>query len=388
MLFAAYGQCAQGEMCDTNALSAVNDTARAIHKMLSDVNILEPPACLALDRFNGQTDAAVCLRQLETLSEWLNYVKIIVSPFGVDYEFAALIRQIASLSYDQILAHIIQLYTSLSDEMHGIINRHYNGNPDFWGTLDAQAGDFNAFENKAKTLHEHWKDIFWLYSQLGDYRSKAVLLAVVSNWFSFDTNLLGDVRDKAFLHYFDMDLLKCDQNEVMADVGGYTGDTVIDYIKTYGPAYKQIYCYEIMPKLCVLIRHNLQGFERVELRQKGVAAKNGVLRIFEHEKFSSCSHLDENGTIEIEAVALDEDIKKPLTLIKMDIEGGEKEALRGCVRHIQANKPKLAISLYHKNDDLWEIPRMIDEMSPGYNFYLRYYGGNACVSELVLIAVP
>lgn len=76
----------------------------------------------------------------------------------------------------------------------------------------------------------------------------------------------------------------------------------------------------------------------------------------------------------IETVALDETVydRKP-TYIKMDIEGAEQEALKGCKRIIQDYKPKLAICIYHKPDDLFEIPIMIKEMNPEYKLYVRQY---------------
>ena len=57
----------------------------------------------------------------------------------------------------------------------------------------------------------------------------------------------------------------------------------------------------------------------------------------------------------------------------MDIEGAEKEALLGAEKITREQKPKLAISIYHKNEDIWEIPSLILEMNPEYRFYIRHY---------------
>jgi hypothetical protein len=50
----------------------------------------------------------------------------------------------------------------------------------------------------------------------------------------------------------------------------------------------------------------------------------------------------------------------------MDIEGAELDALYGAERQIRENKPKLAISLYHKLSDIVEIPRLIRSFVPEY----------------------
>ena len=86
---------------------------------------------------------------------------------------------------------------------------------------------------------------------------------------------------------------------------------------------------------------------------------------------------------------LDDDINEPVTFIKMDIEGFELDALMGSKHHIIMEKPKLAICVYHKPDDLWQIPEYILQLNPSYKLYLRQYkagdGNNAW--ESVLYAV-
>jgi hypothetical protein len=58
----------------------------------------------------------------------------------------------------------------------------------------------------------------------------------------------------------------------------------------------------------------------------------------------------------------------------MDIEGAELEALKGASETIIKHKPNLAISLYHKPQDLWEIPNFIKSLRNDYKFYLRSHG--------------
>jgi FkbM family methyltransferase len=59
--------------------------------------------------------------------------------------------------------------------------------------------------------------------------------------------------------------------------------------------------------------------------------------------------------------------------IKMDIEGAEMEALRGAAGVIKEFKPRLAISGYHKPQDLWEIPRFLKELNPGYQITFGHH---------------
>jgi FkbM family methyltransferase len=70
--------------------------------------------------------------------------------------------------------------------------------------------------------------------------------------------------------------------------------------------------------------------------------------------------------------------------IKFDIEGAELEALKGGVETLKKYRPKLAISLYHKPCDFYEIIEFLSEQCPFYSFYLNHYTINA--EETVLYA--
>lgn len=100
---------------------------------------------------------------------------------------------------------------------------------------------------------------------------------------------------------------------------------------------------------------------------------------------NSCSNINDEGTMIIEVDSIDNIIKEPVTFIKMDIEGAEYQALLGAKNMITQYKPKLAIAVYHKPEDLWQLPYLIYEISPTYTFYLRHYSLDS--NEIVLYAI-
>lgn len=69
----------------------------------------------------------------------------------------------------------------------------------------------------------------------------------------------------------------------------------------------------------------------------------------------------------------------------MDIEGAELPALIGAEKTILSCKPKLAISIYHNEDDLWNIPYYIYQKYPWYQLFIRHY--TKITTETILYAV-
>ena len=92
-----------------------------------------------------------------------------------------------------------------------------------------------------------------------------------------------------------------------------------------------------------------------------------------------------NDVVKVQVTAMDEVIKDRVSFIKMDIEGAELRALRGAKYLIQKYKPKLAISIYHKPEDIIDIPNYIVDLVPEYKFYIRQYSYGYC--ETVLYAI-
>ncbi len=77
---------------------------------------------------------------------------------------------------------------------------------------------------------------------------------------------------------------------------------------------------------------------------------------------------------DIEVTDLDSVVNgEPVTFIKMDIEGAEGKALLGAERIITEQKPKLAICVYHKPEDIIELPALVLGMRPDYKIAFRHY---------------
>lgn len=264
--------------------------------------------------------------------------------------------------------------------------RYYQAFSYLWGTLDVVNDRYDVIENRVAALKEHREDLIWLYDRLGDRRSRLVLTCMLYSWTTFDITYIINMKEANYSDYFDLDLVKCGEEEVVVDLGAWMGDSILNYIQTYGK-YKKIYGYEIDPSSMEKMKEELRGYPDIELRNRGVGDKNGT-SYFDSVFGSSCNKVTDQDTGKrVELVRLDDDIEEKVTLIKMDIEGAEQDALTGCARHIREERPKLLISVYHNNEDIWKIPRMIMDMRPDYQLYLRSNGAQWGPSEIVLLAI-
>ena len=304
----------------------------------------------------------------------------------IDKNFNDFVLKIKNMNLEEIFLNIKNNFNKVHPDTQKSIQKFLN-DFNYWGTLDIEKNDYNEIYEKAKSFYEHIDDYIWLYNNLKDYTSKKILFAILNNWYQYDFSTLKECMNYNYKHYFDLDVIPNCDNQVFVDVGAYIGDTTLDYIKIYNN-YKKIYCYEITNYTMAILKNNLGEYKNIVYKNKAVSCENSIMYLKNSLVNSSANQVDNNGEIEIETVSLDNDILEKIDMIKMDIEGSEYNALIGAKNHIINDNPILLISVYHNNEDLWKLPKLIYEYNSNYNFYLRYYGNNIFPTEIVLFATP
>lgn len=137
------------------------------------------------------------------------------------------------------------------------------------------------------------------------------------------------------------------------------------------PNYKKTYAFEPDKNVYQQLVANTKSL-RIVLINKGVFSQTCTLSF--DTKENGCSNFQENGNLKIEVESLDDFLEQnedKITFIKMDIEGSELEALKGASKTIKKYKPKLAICVYHRANDLIEIPRYIKSLHKDYKIFIR-----------------
>lgn len=187
--------------------------------------------------------------------------------------------------------------------------------------------------------------------------------------------------------YFDLPFLQEQkmEHEIFIDGGCYDGENSRMFAKWAEDVQKTIYAFEPDQnnfKICQNVLGELDGIS-YKLIPKGLWSSEGVLDFCANA--NEGSRFCPGGEACIPVTSLDAVIDGKVTFIKMDIEGAEYEALRGAENLIRKYKPKLAISVYHKEEDIWELPKLLLSFHSKYTFYLRHYSLSS--EETVLYAI-
>lgn len=195
---------------------------------------------------------------------------------------------------------------------------------------------------------------------------------------------IGDWLQVVNEQYFDPNIIHYGENEIFIDGGCLNYGTVKQFLANCSTV-KKVYAFEPDPlsyNKCVQEAKSTIMHDYLVI-QKGLYSDSQVL--FFNSKGNGCSGISSEGSAKVEVCAIDHEIQDSVTFIKMDIEGAELDALKGARHTICSYHPKLAICVYHKPEDIIEIPQYLLSINPDYRLYLRHYSDNA--GETVLYAV-
>lgn len=199
----------------------------------------------------------------------------------------------------------------------------------------------------------------------------------------FDDNLAGELL--SLPQYFPSEIKGLfRQDEVFYDCGAYIGDTTEAFLEQTKGIFQAVYAFEMDPAIFKRLESNRRLLDdRISIFPIGISDRNGEADFTPMAEGDGSSYvirfsgnLIANGVAQLRSLdALREKgvLAKPATFIKMDIEGAEMDALRGMKHMLRSHKPKLAVCVYHKPEDLWEIPLFVHEMVPEYRMILRQH---------------
>jgi len=222
----------------------------------------------------------------------------------------------------------------------------------------------------------------WIFSLLEDEKSRLEFTKILNFRLSSNLAYMDGFTDAQYRQYFE-DFLELKQTgEIFVDVGGFDGYTSLEFIKRC-PKYAGVHIFEPEPSNMEVIQTKLSNHTNIYFYAYGLSNYSQTLRF---DVKGSSSRISKQGDIEIKVEALDNLLNEPFTFLKMDIEGGEIRALEGAKQAIVKYHPRLAISVYHSQEDFWRIPELILSYRNDYKIFLRHYTEG--VTETVMFFIP
>ena len=164
--------------------------------------------------------------------------------------------------------------------------------------------------------------------------------------------------------------------DVVLDGGGCWADTALQFAHLAGPQGK-VFSFEFDPANLRLLDANLalnpELAERIEVVHHPLWDVAGEPIAFSASGPGAVVGAGEHQveTVTIDALVASGAIER-VDFIKLDIEGSELPALRGAAETLRRFRPRLAISAYHKHDDLITIPALLDDLGVGYRYALDH----------------
>lgn len=229
----------------------------------------------------------------------------------------------------------------------------------------------------------------WAYNYFTDDISKSIVIKRIERY------LFGEPLEKTTedIEYFKKDIIKLTDDEIFIDGGCFTGDTIDEFLKQINGKFNHIYSFEPDNNNYLKAAASFKDHKNIELINKGLWSHETELQfhVFNSGRNSFLAdHVYSKNIVTVpvtslDSVFIDRQKSEYPTFIKLDIEGSELEALKGAKKIIRENHPKMAICAYHKPEDIYELPQLINDFDKNYKLQLVQHRDD--VNETVLYAV-
>lgn len=180
--------------------------------------------------------------------------------------------------------------------------------------------------------------------------------------------------------YFDV--FQPNEHEVFVDAGCYDGYSSIQFSGWCQGKYDKIYAFEPIPNLVKICKKNLKEYKvhDVVFIEKATGCSESHITFnddINNAIFGASSTTTGYSGIDVEQTTIDSVLNgNRATFLKFDVEGAELASLKGAEQTIKTYKPRLAISIYHKPEDIVEIPIYLKECVSEYKFVIRHYSSD------------
>ena len=211
------------------------------------------------------------------------------------------------------------------------------------------------------------------FDLLSDDLSRRIFKSVLQYKLTGDIRFLKDAHSTEEQDY---GCLSDRRISIAVDAGAYTGDTAQQMMKHFS-SLEKIYAIEpdakTFKKLQKFAADNNSATRILPINAALWSSEgDGLFAASGNRNSSLLSSSYEHKDISVPLVTIDALMKEErVDYIKYDVEGAEKEALLGSVQTIQKDCPALAVSLYHRSEDIFDLPLFIHKICKNRQFFLR-----------------
>lgn len=206
------------------------------------------------------------------------------------------------------------------------------------------------------------------YNWLEDEKSKQTFTAYLKMKISGDYKWNENICENGLQYFTD---IVFDFKKIFVDCGAWQGDTIKDFVEWSKGEYERIYAIEADKRNFTVLKDFCakNQYENISFINKGAYdCKKSIS--FSNGSDGTGSSIVMNGDEHIFVETIDEMLRgKEASYIKMDIEGSELPALHGAEETISKYMPALAICVYHRANDLIDIPQFIKRFESQYKKY-------------------
>ncbi len=214
---------------------------------------------------------------------------------------------------------------------------------------------------------KHKNDIDTVRKMLTDEKSAKTYENIINFKLTGNISLLLDCQEKRENAF--TEILKLSDDEIYMDLGAFNGDTVKEFTKNV-QSYSKIYAAEPDIKNFTKLQSNTSHIKNIELLNVCISDSDGEITFSKNGGRNATA--DEKG-VSVKCASVDSILAgAPVSYIKFDVEGFEKEAIKGASETIKKHKPKMLISCYHRSEDIFSIPLQIAEIRNDYKVYIRH----------------
>lgn len=277
-------------------------------------------------------------KPLLTPSQWINSAALTDGVIIVSAHQKAIAAQLI----DELNITVTRVFPYISDMFAPSFGRR---------AIEAHAIDIeHAREWLADEPSRHYMDSLLRFRWTMDAR-----------WLTANPRIVGKYN-------YDSVYMKSGQGDSIVDAGAFDGDTVSLFLEHAGATGK-VYAVEGFPpnfaRLVERVNSGVWGARVIAIQAALAQASGNVLGFAGVANGDARAHAfgaSACGGNDVRSVTLDElfpDNQNPIGLLKLDIEGSEAAALRGAIRLLNRDAPRLIVAAYHRPCDLWEIPQLL-----------------------------